>query len=119
MNRVKKIIVSIISMIIIILVMSTISTAYYVGQTLSLSQRQYLNSTNIFCMEHAQLTTNSMTYRVVSNVRIVGTKSTDHTGKTIDSLDNARLAYILSQDNGSNKININKNNDRRQCWTSK
>ena len=104
MNRVKKIIVSIISMIIIILVMSTISTAYYVGQTLSLSQRQYLNSTNIFCMEHAQLTTNSMTYRVVSNVRIVGTKSTDHTGKTIDSLDNARLAYILSQDNGSNKI---------------
>ena len=103
MSRLKKIAVSIALMIIAILGITTISSAYYVGQDLTLTSGQYLYSNNIFCMEKGQDISGVMHYRVISNVRIEGTRSTDQTGKTIDHWDNAKLAYILSQNNGSVK----------------
>ena len=103
MSQLKKILSIIVIALVIILGIVTISNAYYVGQNITLTQSQYLNSSNIFCMEHGQATKALMYYKVISNVKIEGTKSTDHTGKTIDSFDNARFAYILSQDNGASK----------------
>ena len=100
MSRLKKLAISIFITIVAILGITTNSSAYYVGQSVRLTSNQYYNSNNIFCMEHGQSIKNVMYYTVISNVRIEGTKSTDQTGKTIDSLDNARFAYILSQDNG-------------------
>ena len=103
MSKLKKRLLTIAIVILAILGITTISSAYQVGQTISLTRNQYLSSSNIFCMEHTQSTKAQMYYRVISNVRIEGTKSTDHAGKTIDSRDNARFAYILSQDNGPSK----------------
>ena len=103
MSKLKKITVGIIAMIMIIITMSTISTAYYVGQTVTLTKNDYYTNANIYCMEYGQSVKSLMHYNVISNVRIEGTKSVDHTGKEIDSFDNARLAYILGQDNGSVK----------------
>ena len=100
MSRLKKLAISIAIAIIAILGIATVSSAYYVGQRLTLTEAQYLYSNNIFCMEHGQAIKGQMDYTVISNVRIEGTKSTDQTGKTIDHWDNARFAYILSQDNG-------------------
>ena len=100
MSKLKKIAIAIIIAVITILGIYTISDAYYVGQSITLTKRQYKTSNNIYCMERLQSTINVMHYTVISNVTIEGTKSTDHTGKTIDSKDNARLAYILSQNNG-------------------
>ncbi len=103
MSKLKKIAVSIAISIMAILGIYTVSNAYYVGQSLTLTKQQYLSSSNIYCMEAYQSTISLMHYNIISNVKIEGTKSTDHTGKTIDSVDNARFAYILSQDNGSSK----------------
>lgn len=103
MSKLKKIAIAIIIAVITILGIYTISNAYYVGQSITLTKSQYKTSNNIYCMESLQSTIDVMHYTVISNVTIEGTKSTDHTGKTIDSKDNARFAYILSQDNGPNK----------------
>ncbi len=103
MIKIKKFIISTIVLLIAIIGISTISNAYYVGQILTITDDQYLTSSNIFCMEHGQDISDQMQYKIISQVRIEGTKSTDQTGKTIDHIDNARLAYILSQDNGSVK----------------
>lgn len=104
MSRVKKSIITIIMAIVAILGISTISKAYYVNQNLTLTYNDYLNSKNIFCLEHRQaLVSRKMYYKVASQVKIEGTKSTDHTGKTINNWANAKFAYILSKDNGSAK----------------
>ena len=103
MSKIKKIAFSIAVVLLAILGFATNSDAYYVGQKVTLTSSQYLNSSNIFCMEHGQSISSVMNYTIISNVRIEGTKSTDHTGKTIDHWDNAKLAYILSQNNGSVK----------------
>lgn len=104
MSRVKKSIITIIMAIVAILGISTISKAYYVNQNLTLTYNEYLNNKNIFCLEHGQaLVSRKMYYRVASQVKIEGTKSTDHTGKTINNWANAKFAYILSKDNGSAK----------------
>lgn len=103
MNRFKKIVISLIVAIIAILGINTISNAYYVGQNLQISYNDYISSNNIFCMEHNQRLKGVMNYKVISNVRIEGTKSTDHTGKTIDNKANAKFAAILSEDNGNVK----------------
>lgn len=104
MSRVKKSIITIIMAIVAILGISTISKAYYVNQNLALTYNDYLNNKNIFCLEHGQaLVSRKMYYRVASQVKIEGTKSTDHTGKTINNWANAKFAYILSKDNGSAK----------------
>ena len=103
MGKLKKIAFGIAVILFAILGFATNSDAYHVGQKVTLTSNQYLNSSNIFCMEHGQSISSVMNYTVISNVRIEGTKSTDHTGKTIDHWDNAKLAYILSQNNGSVK----------------
>ena len=104
MSRVKKSIITIIMAIVAILGISTISKAYYVNQNLALTYNDYLNNKNIFCLEHGQaLVSRKMYYKVASQVKIEGTKSTDHTGKTINNWANAKFAYILSKDNGSAK----------------
>ena len=103
MGKLKKIAFGIAVILFAILGFATNSDAYHVGQKVTLTSSQYLNSSNIFCMEHGQSISSVMNYTVISNVRIEGTKSTDHTGKTIDHWDNAKLAYILSQNNGSVK----------------
>ena len=103
MSKLKKIVFSIVLAIIMVIGISTVSSAYYVGQNLTITSDQYLYSSNIFCMENGQDISGIMRYKVISNVKIEGTKSTDHKGKTIDHWDNAKFAYILSQDNGSVK----------------
>ena len=104
MSRVKKSIITIIMAIVAILGISTISKAYYVNQNLTLTYNDYLNNKNIFCLERGQaLVSRKMYYKVASQVKIEGTKSTDHTGKTINNWANAKFAYILSKDNGSAK----------------
>lgn len=103
MKLYKKVIISIIVAIAIILGINSISNAYYVGERLQISYNDYINSNSIFCMEHHQSLYGVMNYRVISQVRIEGTKSTDHTGKTIDNIANAKFAAILSEDNGNIK----------------
>lgn len=101
MSKLAKIWISIIIGLIAILGISNISNAYYsvnnlyVGKELDISYGDYASNSNIFCMEHGQSLTSDNYYKVVSNVKINGTKSTDHTGKTIDHKDNAKFAYIL------------------------
>ena len=82
MSNLKKIVISIVVAIIAIIAFATSSIAYYVGQRVTITKNQYHNSDNIFCMEHGQSIKNQMSYTVISNVRIEGTKSTDQTGKT-------------------------------------
>ena len=104
MNKTKKLILILISTIIAIFAVTTISNAYNVGQVISLTYNDYISNSNIYCMEHhQQLVSGPMYYTVKSKVKIEGRKSTDHTGKTIDNWNNAKFAYILSQDNGSSK----------------
>ena len=103
MSSLKKIAISIVFMIIAILGITNISNGYYVGQSVTLTSGQYLGSNNIFCVEHGQKIKARMYYNIISNVRIQGTVSTDQTGKTIDSKDNARFAYILSRQNQSKR----------------
>ena len=103
MSNTKKIILSVVLAIIVIFGISTVSSAYYIGQYLTISYSQYYNNQNIYCVEHGQALRNRVTYRVISQVNISGKTSTDYTGKQITHNDNAKLAYILSGDNGSVK----------------
>ena len=96
MSKTKKIIISIIIMLLAILGFSNISHGYYVGQKLSVSYSNYASSNNIFCVEHGQALRGTMTYRIISQVNIEGNKSTDYAGKTITHSDNAKLADILT-----------------------
>lgn len=101
MSKIKKIAISLIIGIIAIFGIHSISNAFYVGQDLTITYLQYISSTNIFCVEHGQALTDENTYKIISNVKIEGTKSTDYKNKTIDRLENAKFAYILSANNGS------------------
>lgn len=103
MKRLKKIVTSLAITIFTILGISTVANAYYVGQSLTLTYSDYLNSNNIYCVEHHQALRGKMKYNIISKVNIVGNKSTDYTGKTIEHKNNAKFAAILSEDNGSNK----------------
>ncbi len=105
-RRMKQIIFIAILSIIAILAYSNVSkAAYSVGDTVSLNYYSYVNSNDLFCVEHGQrLRSNYVTYKVISEVSIVGKESTDQTGKTITSWHNAKLSYILSSTNsGSSK----------------
>ncbi len=101
-NRAKKIIITVIAMIVGILGFTTISSAYYVGQSLYISYNTYATNPNVYCVEHGQAM-NGATYKIISQVNINGKTSTDYTGKQITHNDNAKLAYILSGNNGSVK----------------
>ena len=101
MSKLTKICISIVIGIIAILGIKNISQAYYptsdlyVGKSLDITYGDYTDNSNIYCMEHGQSLTWDNYYKIVSNVKINGTKSTDHTGKTIDHKYNAKFAYIL------------------------
>lgn len=103
MNRIKKIIISIMIGLICILGFYTTANAYYVGQSVNVSYAMYNSSADIFCAEHGQRLKGTNSYRIISHVTIEGNTSTDHTGITRESWYNAKLAYILSQDNGKTK----------------
>lgn len=103
MSKIKKIAMGIMAGIIALLGFTTISNAYYVGQSIGITYREYANSENIYCVEHGQALKAYNSYTIVSQVRIEGNKSTDYTGKTQTSWHNAKLAYILSANNGSGK----------------
>lgn len=102
-NKTKKIVLTIIAMVFGVLSFTTVSSAYYVGQQLNITYSQYASNSSIYCVEHGQALRGSVAYRIISEVDINGKTSTDYTGKQITHDDNAKLAYILSADNGSNK----------------
>ena len=111
MNKLKKIIFYIILISLILFTMPLVVNARdgvenisHVGQVIYMTRNEYYSRDDIFCMEHGQIAALNGRYEVISNVKIEGMTSTDHTGKTITSKDNARFAYILSQEN-SDKIN--------------
>ena len=105
MSKAEKLLVGFIIMIIAILAYANIAKAasYSVGQTVAINYTDYLNDDDLFCVEHKQsLKSKKVTYKVISQVDIRGNTSTDHTGKSIESWHNAKLAHILSADNGGN-----------------
>ena len=105
MSKAEKLLVGFIIMAIAILAYANIAKAasYSVGQTVSINYTDYLNDDDLFCVEHKQsLNSKKVTYKVISQVDIRGNTSTDHTGKSIESWHNAKLAHILSADNGGN-----------------
>ena len=104
MSRVKKLLIGMIVMAFAILAFANIANAAYsVGQSVSITYRTYLNDPNLYCVEHNQALKGRLTYKVISEVDIRGNTSTDHTGKSIESWYNAKLAHILSADNGAYK----------------
>ena len=104
MSRTKKLLIGMIVMALAILAFANIANAAYtVGQSVSITYRGYLNDPNLYCVEHNQALRGTLTYKVISEVDIRGNTSTDHTGKSIESWYNAKLAHILSADNGAYK----------------
>lgn len=92
-----------------ILGFSTVSKGYQVGQEIGVSYWQYEASNNIFCLEHGQNLIDTVYYKIISNVKINGTESKDHTGKTIDSWYNAKMAGILAS-------NASKEDKKNAIW---
>ena len=77
---------------------------YKVGDEVMLGYTEYKGYDKLYCMQHGQKLKSKRTkYKVISQVSIDGTKSTDHTRKTIDNKSNAVFAYILNQSNGNGK----------------
>ena len=105
MNKMKKMLVTLIMIIIAVIGYTNISKAasYTVGQDVTITFSDYLEDSNLFCVEHHQSMRGTLTYKVISQVDIRGNTSTDHTGKSIESWYNAKLAHILSADNGAYK----------------
>ena len=104
MSKIKKILIVMIIMAFAILAFANIANAAYsVGQSVTITYSSYLNDPNLYCVEHNQALRGTLTYKVISEVDIRGNTSTDHTGKSIESWHNAKLAHILSADNGGNK----------------
>lgn len=108
MNQIKKIIVSTIIAIIGILGFYTTANAYdvnglWIGQELNIPYTTYRDDGDVYCVEHGQKLKSSNDYTIISNVKIKGNQSTDQAGNVQNSWYNAKLAYILSGDNGSNK----------------
>ena len=101
MSRTKKLLLSVIIALIGIISIATVSSAYYVGQSLSITYSQYASDSDIYCVEHGQPLRYRNYYKIISEVDIKGKTSTDHTGKQITHDYNAKLAYILSGDNGT------------------
>ena len=95
MSKIKKISISILIGIMIIFGIQSISNAYYVGQGLTITYNQYINSNNIFCVERGQGLTSDNSYKIISKVTIKGNKSIDHTGKTVESNRNTKFAYFI------------------------
>ncbi len=106
MNKLKKITIAVIIAIIALASFCTTANAYYVGEIIGFSYNEYLENQNMFCVERHQRVESYNTYKIISQVRIEGKKSTDYTGKTQTSWHNAKLAYILNGNNynGGEKV---------------
>lgn len=100
MSKMKKIIMSTIIGVMALLGFCSTANAYSVGQELTITWSQYKTS-NVYCIEHKQKLSGVQTYTIASQVRIEGNKSTDHTKKSMTSWYNAKLAYILTSNNGT------------------
>ena len=96
MNIIKKIGISLIGIILITLaICNLVNAEYQLGDVLELDYiRDYAPNKNMYCVEKGQ--DFGQNYTVISKVAINGTKSTDYNNKIIDSIENAKLAYILS-----------------------
>lgn len=104
MSKIKKLGIIIFIAAIVILGLNIKSNAYSVGQQVKINYNKYITDSNMYCMEHNQaLFKTEKKYKIISNVKIEGNKSTDHKGKTIESWYNAKMAAILTGDNGTNK----------------
>ena len=70
----KKILLSIVIIIMLILgISSIVKAAYTVGQIVPLSYTSYITDPNLFCVEHNQeLYTDIISYKVISEVTIEG-----------------------------------------------
>ncbi|MCI8759885.1 MAG: LPXTG cell wall anchor domain-containing protein [Clostridia bacterium] len=103
MKTIKKIIISIIVGIIALIGFHTTATAYSVGETVSIDYSTYEQDPNMFCVQHNQHLHKGdyQDYQIISQVNIKGNDSVDHLGGKQTSWYNAKLAYILSKDNGS------------------
>ena len=55
MSRTKKLLLSVIIALIGIISIATVSSAYYVGQSLSITYSQYASDSDIYCVEHGNL----------------------------------------------------------------
>ena len=111
MKNLKRLGLSLIIGLITIFGINTISNAslfddYPVGRDdFGVSYNTYINSKNIYCVEKGQALSNFQFnyFKVVSQVRIEGDTSTDHTGKQVKSPANVEMLNILTKDNGSVK----------------
>lgn len=103
MEKIKRIVMILLMIILIIGISATISKGYSVGEAMNVSIYDYWNNPNIYCAEKGQDLLNNQTYTVISEVTIEGNVSTDYLGNTITHPDNARFATILQGDNGPSK----------------
>lgn len=103
MKKMKKTIISIIIGIIALVGFHTTANAYSVGDTVSVDYKVYEADPNMFCVQHKQHLKSGVynDYQIVSQIDIKGNDSVDHLGGKQTSWYNAKLAYILSKDNGS------------------
>ena len=103
MNKLKKVSIIILMIILFLSAFYTISQAYSVGEELDITLQEYRSNPNIYCAEHGQKLRDIQRYKIISEVTIKGNESTDHTGKKVTHSDNAKFATILQGDNGPNK----------------
>lgn len=103
MKKIKKIIISIIAGVIALVGFHTTANAYSVGDTVGVDYSIYEADPNMFCVQHNQHLHRGdvQNYTIISQVNIKGNDSVDHTGMKQTSWYNAKLAYILSGDNGT------------------
>ncbi len=103
MRKTKKCLIGMIIMVVAILAFANLAKAYEVGEHEPITYSKYLEDPDLFCVQHGQKLDSEKSYQVISKVWIEGNTSVDHNGGTIDSWYNAKLAYILSADNGEDK----------------
>lgn len=103
MEKMKKIVVSAIIGVMALVGFYTTANAYSVGEKINVTFNEYKTNSNIYCVEHNQKLKASNEYEIISQVRIEGNKSIDYAGNEQTNLNNAKLAYILSADNGDEK----------------
>ena len=73
------------------------------GKTVYFNYEMLQSRNDTYCVQKgASLTNNWTLYKVEKYVKIVGKQATDSTGKTKNSQANARLAYIISKQQGYN-----------------
>ena len=106
MNKIKKILITLVITILAILGFNIVSNAISVGEIHYMDYNKYLaNKNDWFCFQHKEKLRRDehKAYKVIAGIKIEGTESTDHKGKVINHYDNAKMVYILSQNNGANK----------------